>query len=174
MNWQGHTLALVLTVALAGCSWVPKVKFWEDAPEVESGKVKLQEVRRALVCGTETDQAAIILFDSLEQLQAWDSEDALKLHRLDLPTDRSFVLVEQGLRRTGGYTIELRKQAEVTDQGTLQVHAEFLTPEPGRLTTQMITSLCVLAAVEKRPYRKVQLLDAAGELKAERAVVRAD
>ncbi len=168
-----QVFCLILSVLFLGaCAWRPSIKFWEKAYEYPQGEYPVEELRRALLCGTPTENAVIRLFDSAAELTAWDSENALHLQRLKLPPEQAFVLVEQGLRRTGGYSIELGKTAELDAQGTLRLSAEWLQPAADRMVTQIMTSLCVLAAVPALPYRRVEVLDAEGRLQAFRDIPR--
>lgn len=172
MNVRKTSAVAALALLLTACSWKPKLKFWEEEYRFEPGPVKVNELRRALVCGTPTEDAVVRLFDDVAALKAWDSDDRLRLARIELPTDKAFVLVEQGLRRTGGYSIELRRNAELNEQGRLRLKADFLEPGPDRIVTQMLTSLCVLVAVEAHPYTRVELVDADDQLRAARDIAR--
>lgn len=159
-------VAAALIASLGACSWMPTLKFWDSGPKVAAGEVKVRELRRSLLCGTPTEAAVVRYFPSAEALTAWDSEDILHLDRIELPGDRAFVLVEQGRRQTGGYSIELRKTAEVDEQGILHMSAEWLEPGEDRMVTQIITSLCVLASVKPKPYSRIELVDKNGTFRA--------
>ncbi len=166
-------LVLVLAVlSLSACAWVPKLKFWGDNYDFVTGSVDVRELRRALLCGTPTEEAVVRLFDTVEELRAWDDQDNLRLDRVELPADKSFVVLEQGLRRTGGYSVELRRKASVDEQGTLRLQADWLEPLPDRVVTQMMTSLCVLVAVDAQPYRQVEVQDSTEQLKASAIIER--
>ena len=142
------------------------LKFWGNDFDFPNRQLEVRELRRALLCGTPTEDPVVRLFDSAQELTAWDTDNTLQLDRIELPEDRSFVLLEQGLRRTSGYSVELAKTAQVNKQGTLTLEAEWLEPGPDRMVAQMLTSLCVLAAVESMPYKRVEVLDSSGELRA--------
>lgn len=174
MQQVGRALLLLLCLVLGACTAASKLKFWEEAPSFDTGELKVAELRRALLCGTQSEAPVVHLFDSVEALKAWDSGDRLQLDRVELPTDRSFVLLEQGRRQTGGYTVELRKTGEVTETGVLQLQADWLEPAPDRMVTQIITSLCVLAAVAPQPYTRVEVRDSQDQLRASRDISRQD
>ncbi len=159
-------VAAALLASLGACSWMPTLKFWDSGPDVDAGEVKVRELRRSLLCGTPTEAAVVRYFPTLEALTAWDTDNILHLGRIELPTDRAFVLVEQGRRQTGGYSIELRKTAQVDEQGVLRMSAEWLEPGEDRMVTQIITSLCVLASVKPEPYSRVELVDKNGTFRA--------
>lgn len=165
--------ALVLIVAaVSGCASMPSVKFWPSGPEFEAHEVDVQELRRALLCGTETEDAQVTLFDDLASLQAWPGVADLQLERVTLPADAAFVLVEQGQRTTSGYTIELASTASVTDAGTLELKAEFVEPSPDRITAEITTTLCVLASIPREPFLEVTVTDGAGVIRARQSIGR--
>lgn len=151
---------------LNACAWVPSMDLFQPSYTFKESRLKVQELRRALLCGTPTEASVVRLFDTAADLVAWDAKDKLQLSRLELPADRSFVLLEQGLRRTGGYSVEIDKQAQLNTQGVLQFKADWLEPAPDRVVTQMVTSLCVLVAVDAMPYNRVEVLDREGKLRA--------
>lgn len=152
-------LAVAMIASLGACSWMPTLKFWDSGPKVDAGEVKVRELRRSLLCGTPTEAAAVRYFADAEALSSWDVDDILHLSTIELPMDRAFVLVEQGRRQTGGYSIELAKQAQLDEQGILHLQAEWLEPGEDRMVTQIITSLCVLASVKPQPYTRIELSD---------------
>lgn len=166
MNRLAGLVFLLLAAGMSACSWTAKLKFWDSAADIPAGHVELREMRRALVCGTPSEAAVVRLFDSAEQLAAWDSNDMLQLSRIELPLDSSFVLIEQGQRNTGGYSVELRERAQVDENGVLKVTAEWIEPEADRMLTQIVTSLCVLAALEPALYPRVELYDKNGTFRA--------
>ncbi len=165
-----HRFTIILILALSGCSW--NWKFWDSKPSFESQSLRVHELRRALICGTPTEDSVIRLFDSAAALRAWDGSERLHLETLELPAERAFVLIEQGLRRTGGYSIELRPKASLSESGTLTIQADWLEPQPDRMLTQILTSLCVLSAVPARPYLRVEVGDQAGQIRAFQVVER--
>ena len=169
-----RTVLLMLCVALSSCAVASKLKFWDKGYEFETGEFKVTELRRALLCGTPAEQSEVQLFDSVQALKDWDVNNKLQLDRITLPDDKSFVLLEQGRRQTGGYTVELRKTGTVNEAGVLQLKADWLEPGPDRIVTQIITSLCVLATVEAQPYTRVEVMDGSGELRVAREITRED
>lgn len=162
----------LIAITLTGCSWVPEFTLWQPSYDFPAGRLKVEELRRALLCGTPTEEPVVRLFDSATALTAWDANNSLQLERLELPEQRSFILLEQGLRRTGGYSVEIAKSARVDAQGVLRFKAEWLEPKPDRMVTQMMTSLCVLVAVDAMPYTRVEVLDAKDEVRAAASIIR--
>lgn len=165
-------VVLLCTLGLGACAWTPKLKFWDSGYEFTAQTLQLRELRRALLCGTPTEDAVVRLFDDAQALRDWDANDSLDLGHIELPEGKSFIILEQGLRRTGGYSVEMARTAELDDQGTLRLSAEWLSPAPDRMVTQMLTSLCVLAAVDAMPYQRLEVYDSQQALRAERDISR--
>lgn len=166
MNRGTALLLILLSGSLSACAWTSKLKFWDSGPQIEPGAVELRELRRALVCGTPSEAAAVRFFDSAEALTQWDVDNTLQLGRIELPADQDFVLIEQGKRDTGGYSLELRGRGQVDEEGVLTLTGEWLEPAADRIVTQIITSLCVLVAVEPAAYTRVVLNDKNGTFRA--------
>lgn len=71
--------------------------------------------------------------------------------------DKVYVVVTRGEKPTGGYSVEIDKiEKEKEDEGfKLLVYAEFEDPEPGDVTTQVITYPYIVAKTDLKelPYR---------------------
>lgn len=81
-------------------------------------------------------------------------ELADQLHQLDY--DRFFaVLVLQGLKHQGGYSITVQQVVRQDDR--VNVHVEFTSPEPGTRRIQAFTSPYHLIAVSKRGEWRQQI-----------------
>ena len=84
-------------------------------------------------------------------------------------TGRLFIGVYAGTQRTGGYSV--RVQSVERSGNRLIVHARFVTPSPGTLTIQVITSPAQLISIptaSATTVREAVLVDESG---AERARV---
>jgi PrcB C-terminal len=82
-------------------------------------------------------------------------------------TGRLFIGVFAGSQRTGGYTVRAQTVERTGDR--LIVHARFVSPSPGALTIQVITSpaqLISIPAANAANLREAVLVDDSG---AERA-----
>lgn len=160
------TSPLLLTVVLASCSTMNALKFWDGDYEFKNETVKLTELRRALVCDTPTEASRMQIFDSAAQLLASPLADSLQAQSMSLRADASYAVIEQGQRRTGGYSLELRPKASVTEEGAITLKADWIEPAPDRMQIQILTSLCVLVELPQQPYENAQLLDATGNPRA--------
>lgn len=152
-----------LSLLLGGCA---SMKFWDPPYDFPAGTVELKELRRALVCDTPTEQARVRAFDSAAALLADPLGASLQAADLSLPADSSYVVVELGQRRTGGYSLEPRSKAELDETGRLQVQADWIEPAADRMRIQILTSLCVLLQAPAMPYNRVELLDTTGAVRA--------
>lgn len=158
--------ALPLILLLGGCSTLKPLMFWSGY-DFQADTLELTELRRALVCDTPTEVPRLQVFDNLEALQASPVADALQVDRLaELDPLASYVVIEQGQRRTGGYSIEMRPGATVTEEGVLTLSADWIEPSADRMQIQILTSLCVLARLPGQPYEQVRLLDLGGNERA--------
>lgn len=158
-----------LILSLAGCASMsmPNLKFWEPDYEFLPGPVAVEELRRALVCDTPSADSRVQVFDSAEALRASSVGQKLQAPSLDLgPEPASYVVVEQGERRTGGYSLELRPQASLNEEGVVTLQADYLEPLPDRMRIQIVTSLCVLVELPNEPYTGVVLVDGDGQTRA--------
>lgn len=167
MSVSGRFFLILPTILMLGaCSTMRPLMFW-DGYEFEAQSLEVVELRRALVCETPTEASQLQVFDSLAALQSSAVAQALQVDRLeDLDPLASYIVVEQGQRRTGGYSIELRPEATVDEEGLLTLTADWIEPSADRMQIQILTSLCVLARLPAQPYERVQLLDLAGSTRA--------
>ena len=156
---------LLSPLFLAACSTLQPLMFW-DRYEFKNETFELVELRRALVCETPTEASRLQVFDSAEALLASPLALSLQVAALELPEQASFAVIEQGQRRTGGYSIELRPQAKVNEEGQLTLEADWLEPAPDRMQIQILTSLCVLVQLPPQPYERAELQDGDGNARA--------
>jgi len=77
------------------------------------------------------------------------------------PAEGRAIAVAWGERPNGGYRLELEAQEADIVEDTLSLPVKFLAPEAGKVTTQQLTSPCIVIAVDSKDgYERVQ----AGEL----------
>jgi hypothetical protein len=79
------------------------------------------------------------------------------LPSVDFDRERAVFLLA-GSQRSGGYAIEFRSGD--LDGDSLVVEATFHRPEPGTITTQVITAPYAVLAVRDRSFSSVQWVDA--------------
>lgn len=146
---------------------MPNLKFWEPDYDFLPGPVAVEELRRALVCDTPSADSQVQLFDSAQELRASAVGQKLQAPSLDLgAAPARYVVVEQGERRTGGYSLELRPQANLDEEGILTLQADYLEPQADRMRIQIVTSLCVLVELPDEPYSGIVLVDGDGQTRA--------
>ncbi len=160
-------VVLVSMLLLGGCATMQPLMFWQGGYEFQSETLKVKELRRALVCDTPTEASRLQVFDDALALLASPVAASLQAGQLeDLDAQASYIVVEQGQRRTGGYSLELRPQAMVDEEGLLTLNADWIEPAPDRMQIQILTSLCVLVQLPAQPYNSVELKDGKGNTRA--------
>ena len=147
-----RALVPCVAVGLTACASMSNMKFWEQGYEFQAGTLPVAELRRALVCDTPTEDADVTLFDAGDALRSSPLGSSLEAGSLDLVPSSSYLVVEQGQRRTGGYSIEMLPEATLTDEGVLKLTGTWLEPGADRMTIQILTSVCVLLEVPAQPY----------------------
>jgi len=74
--------------------------------------------------------------------------------------------VFMGQQSTGGYQLRLLHPRIEHIASGATVRVEWLSPPPGALTTQVVTSPCLLLAVPRGSYRSITITDQAGQARA--------
>lgn len=157
----------VAALLLGGCTTLQPLMFWQGGYDFESEALEVDEIRRALVCETPTEASRLQVYDSAQALLAAPVAASLQVEQLsDLAEQASYIVIEQGQRRTGGYSLELRPKAKVDEEGQLTLDADWIEPAPDRMQIQILTSLCVLVQLPAKPYTQVQLKDGKGNTRA--------
>lgn len=93
---------------------------------------------------------------------------AQRLRKSSLPPvdfrSHGVLLVEMGRQNTGGYGLRLaRPEIEEGGDGAIRVHLDWRTPGPGMMTTQVITSPCLLLKLPRGDYRQIAVIDQHGQ-----------
>ena len=94
----------------------------------------------------------------------YEGEEWVVRERLEAGDDR-IVVIEQGRRPTAGYQVAVSRVAELRGS-ELSLHVTMLSPRPGAMTAQMITSPCVVVGVPRVDIRKLRVIDQSGEQRA--------
>lgn len=159
-------LSSALLLLFTGCTTLQPLLFWQGF-DFEAQTLSVDELRRALICETPTEASRLQVFDSAEALRASAVAQLLQVDQLaQLTEDASYIVVEQGQRRTGGFSLEVRDDASVDEEGQLLLTADWIEPQPDRLQIQILTSLCVLLELPPMPYTSVTLQDGGGATRA--------
>ena len=129
--------------------------------------VSVTEAGRAQLCAQQAPEAAVQLFPSGVAVAQWQHQTGIDLQARELQPGR-YALVQMGLRHTGGNGIAVSSDA-TRDGDTLNLYATFFSPRQGAITTQMLTSPCVLVQLPPGSYRTVDVYDQRGKLRASAA-----
>jgi hypothetical protein len=82
---------------------------------------------------------------------------------VDFRTD-AVLRIEMGMRPTTGYGFDPRALHAVVSAGTATVQVTTLSPGPGAIVSQMITSPCILVRMPRGDYRRVRVVDQQGQV----------
>ncbi len=122
-------------------------------------------------CGTTGKDSVITLIESQAQLgDAFARVTMLELPRrgapvLDFKTHHA-LLIEMGMRPTGGFGLDLAGPPAVSSDDTLEIRVDWVEPGPDMLLTQAITSPCLLLKIPAGDYRSVVVRDRRGIIRA--------
>jgi hypothetical protein len=72
------------------------------------------------------------------------------------------LLVHMGQQRTGGYALELAEPLCRVKNGIVSVAVNWISPEPGTVASQAITSPCILLRLPKGDFRAIAVIDQNG------------
>jgi hypothetical protein len=88
------------------------------------------EIRRLAVCNSDGPQTRLSLLADREAVRAWQHAHNVDLVGVDpLPSDGPYVMVELGVRLSGGYGIAVGHDASIA-AGTIRLNASLITPGP--------------------------------------------
>ncbi|HSW14884.1 MAG TPA: protease complex subunit PrcB family protein [Solimonas sp.] len=140
---------------LAGCSGMPTLFSKEYAIEVS-------EAARSGQCNTAGPESRVSLLADTAAVEAWQQEHGVSFG-VALPQG-PFALVEMGERNTGGYGLAISRLAGRRGD-TLVLNGTFIAPAAEDMTTQAITSPCVLVSLPKQGYSQVEIIDQDGRVR---------
>ena len=149
--------AALLAPALAGCCLAQGA-----ARDVS---LDVREVAHSAYCNTAGDAPAVLLLDGPQAVMNWQREHSVALAEAEPLAPAPYAIVEHGARRTGGYGVTVARPAALRG-GQLVLQATFSAPPPGAMTTQALSSPCVLVQLPPGRYTGVEVRDAAGALRA--------
>ena len=154
-------LALALVLGACNSSPLRGVGDWfADARELE-----VTEFGRSTLCGSQDDHPRVRLFQDISRFEAWREERGIEFAGFEQAGDDRIVVIEQGRRPTAGYQVAVSRVAELRGS-ELSLHVTMLSPRPGAMTAQMITSPCVVVGVPRVDIRKLRVIDQSGEQRA--------
>ncbi len=146
---------LVLAATLAGCCFV------QERP----ASIEVREVARGGYCNTPGEASRARLLSGAKAVAHWQALRGASLGADALAPDATFVIVEHGMRSTGGYGLLVSPAATLRGE-VVVLRATFSGPPPGAMTTQALSSPCVLVQLPGGRYTGVEVQDAAGTLRA--------
>ena len=131
--------------------------------------VPVSQLQAAVHCGREQADPALHYLDDSAGM-AWarqriGARPADPVPELDPAADAA-LLLEMGLKPTGGYGLQLAEPRAALADGVLRLKVNWRTPEPDRLLTQALTSPCLLIKLPRGDYRAIEVLDQHGALRA--------
>lgn len=158
-----HLWAVPVAVALSACSlgnWFTR-----------GSSIEVIEAGRAQLCSAEDASARVQIFDSAAAVVAWEQRTGISLNIDGMLDTGRYALIEMGQHNTGGYGLAVSRDGRHTGD-TLRIFATFFSPAAGAMTTQMITSPCVLVRLPVADYVFVEVYDQDGALRASSAQAR--
>ena len=152
--------ATVVALAVAGCASSGGMSDWFS----RENAVEVSELARSAQCNTASESAAIQRFADAASLMAWQQQRGVALVTGSLPQG-PFALVEMGQRATGGYGLAISRLAGRRGD-TLILKATFIAPPADAMSTEALTSPCVLVSLPADAGGSLELLDQAGNVRA--------
>lgn len=149
-------LAAGAAALLAGCGFRAE-KIFASYSDIE-----VQEVARSLQCNTAGKESRVELFTSTAAVRAWAEPRGLRLP--EVLAEAPHVVVELGQRNTTGYGLAISRSA-VLRGGLLILKGTFISPAPGRVVAQALSSPCVLVQLPPGRYSAVEVQDPAGAVR---------
>lgn len=126
-----------------------------------SGQVSVAPVYQSQQCGD--SPAGLSRIESREALAALagaagvrglDGDEAGSVPSVDFD-ERLVLLVSQGQRPTAGYGIALQGNAAPVNDATVELPVRFSSPDDGAIVAQVLTSPCLVLALEPGDYERV-------------------
>src|SRR3546814_8864529 len=105
------------------------------------------------------------MFDSADAGRAWQQGSGAQLIGDQSMLAGSYVLVQLGQRKTGGYGLLIGPEAQVDNQ-RVRLHGTFFEPDVDGAATEVLNSPCVLLRLPAGPWRGIDLYDQAGKRRA--------
>lgn len=124
---------------------------------------EVSEVARSSQCNSQGPETRISLLRDAAAVTAWQEQRGVNFNGARLPQG-PFALVEMGERNSGGYGLAISRLAG-RRSGDLILRGTFVAPGAGDMSTQAITSPCVLVSLPREGYDTVEIVDQDGRLR---------
>lgn len=146
---------------LSGCTsdlgWM--LRFSGETP------VEVRELAHSAQCGTQGEKAVISVFADAAELRQWQDQRGVKLVDSDAMPAGPYALFEMGQRPTGGYGVAISRKASIR-RDLVVLKGTFIAPAEGTVSTEAVTSPCVLVSLPSGFNRGVVVFNQAGEIQA--------
>ena len=150
---------LMLAATLAGCGFRAEKLFSGYAT------IEVREVGRSLACNSPGDAVRAQILPDLKAVRDWQGARGVRFPGDDALLPAPYALVEMGARPTGGYGLAVARSAVLRGE-LLILEATFVSPSPGSLVTEALTSPCVLVQLPPGRYSSVEVDDPGGAVRA--------
>ncbi|HUR39934.1 MAG TPA: protease complex subunit PrcB family protein [Verrucomicrobiae bacterium] len=151
-------LLLIAGATLAGCG-ATRDLFARETP------IEVREVGRSLYCNTPGETVHVTLLADAQAVADWQAARGIVLAGGESLSQAPHAVVEMGARPTGGYGIAVARGAALRGE-VVVLAATFVSPPPGSIRTQALSSPCVLVQLPRGRYTEVEVRDPSGELRA--------
>lgn len=151
-------LLLFVGAALAGCG-ATRDLFSRDTP------IEVREVGRSLYCNTPGEAVQVTLLADAQAVADWQTARGIVLAGGESLAQAPHALIEMGVRPTGGYGIAVARAAALSGE-VVVLSATFVSPPPGSLRTQALSSPCVLVQLPRGRFNEVEVRNPSGETRA--------
>lgn len=148
-----------LTALVAGCGFQPGRLFESHTP------IEVREVGRSLYCNGASEAPGVVLLADPQEVLDWQAARNITLAGSESLAHTAYAVVEMGTRPTGGYGIAVARSAELRDDRVV-LSATFVSPPPGSIRTQALSSPCVLVQLPRGRYATVEVRDQTGAVRA--------
>jgi len=148
---------LLLSLGLSACAgWMQR-----------ESSVEVSEVARSYQCNSQGPETRVSLMPDGAAVAAWQQQRGVEFDTARLPQG-PFALVEMGERNSGGYGLAVSRLAGRRGD-TLILRGTFVAPGADEVSTQAITTPCVLVSLPREGYATVEIVDQDGRLRGRAA-----
>ena len=165
MNAPRLAALATLGIALGACGTTQSLisgtgKLFSSYTDIE-----VREIGRSLYCNTPGESATVQLLPDAQAVLDWQASRGVALAGSESVVQTPYAVVEMGARPTGGYGVAVARAAVLRGEALI-LKASFVSPAPGSLRTQALSSPCVLVQLPRGRYRSVEVQDQTGTVQA--------
>jgi hypothetical protein len=130
-----------------------------------SADIEVREVGRSLYCNAGGEAASVVLLGDPQAVLDWQAARGVTLAGSESLAQAPYALIDMGVRPTGGYGLAVARAAVLRGE-RVTLSATFVSPPPGSISTQALSSPCVLVQLPRGRYGEVEVLDQTGAVRA--------